>query len=216
MKPRDLRLYGFAFACLLSAMLLLSCPSTPPLVPLARLHTLDDGQSVAIAGLLVQLIVHESGAESLVLLDPRTGTTATVVSIRGLAPQPSLFVHVGDELRATGKVFHRNSSAILFVRSDDISVLRPSTTTLSVQLLAENWQLFVGDDIRLVGVLTMVSGEDYALSDSDFMHKIRLEGDPSRLSGLVGRWVEVDGQLILDPTVLSFVLEIDSVVPWNG
>lgn len=204
-------MHAAIFAVMLSVMVVLSLSSSAPVVPIAKLRVLDEGQTVAIVGLLVELRIHDSGAESLTVLDPEDGATARVVSLMGVKPQPSSLARIGDEMRVQGSVSHSNSSTVLFARSDDISVARPSTSALSVEVLADNWRLFEGDQIRIVGVVSARDRATYALFDHDFEHSVRLEYASGPIEGVLGRSVLVVGRLVFDPEAFAFVLEAQSV-----
>ncbi len=196
-------------------MIVLSLSADTPIVPIGQVHLMDEGQLVAVVGLLADLKVHDSGAESLLLVDPEFGSTVKVVCLQGVRPRPSALARIGDELKVLGRVSHSNYSTVLFSNSDDVSIVRPSELVLSLELLASNWRFFEGDPVRVVGVLVEDGPASLRLFDHDLEHSIRVASRDDAISQLAGRTVLVQGVLVFDSASFSLLLDAEQVLPWS-
>jgi hypothetical protein len=142
-------------ACLLGSLVLLGSSAEPPIVSIASLPEIEDGSVVRVIGVLIAHKRYDSGAEGLTLADLEDGAVTRVVSSPGIRPQPSVFADIGDEVLVKGEVSINGSSAIVFVKSDDVSISRASELVLTVESLSKNWLLFDGDTVRVRGVIEL-------------------------------------------------------------
>jgi len=203
---------ALAFASVLSVMILLSSCSSPPAVPLSRLSSVDEGTEIRALGLLVDLWVRDDGSERLVLAEPQARAMLTVICSPGVREQPSAYARIGDQLEVTGELFHARSTPTIYVRSDDVRMLRPSESVLTVGILASDWRLFEGDEMRIRGFLQkdwLTGG--YRLFDSSKEHGIALEYGGEDIAPLLGHEVLIEGVLRFDTSSMSLVIIIHSI-----
>lgn len=201
-----------SLAALLACMATLSWTSEPACLDVASLGGLDDGQEVLVRGLLVDLRTNDAGSESLVLADRTVMATVWVFVEKALGPPPSSFADIGDELRVAGNLAISRAGATLFSNSDSVSLMMEAEHVLTVQSLSSHWELFLGDEVSLRGILVQKSySEGPRLLDlqEDCSLAVRATGEWD--IGLLGLSVAVSGRLMLDECTMTIVLEAHSI-----
>lgn len=140
-------------ATAMSALVILASSSGPPVLSPERLAAAEDGMTVTVLGMLVSYRSYDTGSESLLLADPRTGAVAKAICSEGILPMPGTYLSIGDEVRVTGEVSHASAPPVVFCTSDDVQVSSESEGALTVGLVCQNWALFIGDRFNLTGVV---------------------------------------------------------------
>ncbi len=208
----DQRVIALLLACLLSSVVVLGTTSSPPEVAISQVARLEDGMRVRVSGLMVDLWVYESGAESLVLADPERGCSVKVVSSPATRPQPSEYADIGDKLCVIGEISKTGFAPTIFARSDEISVVEESEDVLTVDVLARNWNLFDGDCIRIRGILAFDGlGIGPRLFSCDMNSSLALSMGWIDASAYLGELVLVTGVLGFDSRILSLTLSVKGV-----
>ena len=153
-------------ACLLSSIVLLGSSGGPPVVAVSAISGVENGTTVKVLGVLVDLKSYDSGAEGLIVADLENGEVVKAISSPGIKTQPSMYAKIGDELLIEGEVGASGSSPVIFTSSDDVAVLRVSELVLTVEAVSRNWLLFDGDMVRVKGSLERTgSGAELRLCD---------------------------------------------------
>jgi len=203
----DHKLIAIVFACLLSAMLMLSDGSTPPNVPISQLKSIESGSVVSIVGLVISKWCSDSGAYSLVLMDPIDGSRAKVVCSEGSSRQPLAILSIGDEVCALGEVLQGATSPTVFAARMGISLLRESEVVLDVQIVCQNWNAFENDRINLTGTLEP-GNEDVSAYLVDEKNDISIPVLKTQQSPPLqfDKQVRLDCTLVLDSSHMRFVL----------
>lgn len=208
----DTRMIAALLSVLLGIMVLLASASSTPSVRISEVPLLDDGQEAFTSGILVDLRVFDSGAESLLLTDDTDGAVLNVISLPGIRPQPSSYVDIGDELRVLGEVSNSRVLSILYSSSDRVILRRASEYVLTVEILSRNWLLFQGDEFRICGLLAAdASSGTYRLFDSDMGHSISIRSDGRDVSHLMSKKVMVEGVLRFDSNSMGFYIDAGSM-----
>ncbi len=207
-----IRTIALLLAASLACMTMLSWSSEPPCVEIASLAGLDDGQRVLVRGLLVDLRVNDGGSESAVLADREGSATAWVFVSKGIAPQPSSYANIGDEIRVSGSLAMSRSGASLYSDSDSVALMAKSEEVLTVISLASHWELFLDDEVHVRGVLVQTAAHEGprlfdALKECSIVVKSASPIDDS----LLGRSVVVSGTLLLDESSMKVILEADAI-----
>ena len=193
--------------CLLSSIVLLGSSAGPPIVEIPSIQAIEDGTVVKILGVLVDIRVYGSGAEGLTVADLDSGAIIRVISSVGIKPQPSTYVHVGDEVIIVGQVAKSESSPVIFSKSDDLTVLRGSDLVLTVEAVSENWILFEGDTIRIKGVLRPAgSGLGLRLYDFSGPSSIVVTAGSFDIEDFVGSAVTLTATLDFDHVLSMLTL----------
>lgn len=211
-SPRTVRTIALFLAAFLACMTMLSWPSEPPCVEIASLGGLDDGQTVLVRGLLVDLRTNDGGSESLVLADREESATVWVFVGKAIGPPPSSYANVGDELRVVGNLAISRSGLSLYSDTDSIVLLAKSEEVLTVSTLSSHWELFLGDEVRVKGILVQtVAYEGLRLFDSD--QELSLAVSPSCIwdGRLLGLSVVVSGRLVLDMSSMRLALQAHEI-----
>lgn len=201
-------------AILLSTMMFLTSLSSPPIISVGQVRFFDEGSTVVLIGVVVEMAVHDAGAESLILADVADGATVRIYCNQGLRELPSHFLSIGDEARVEGEVSGTGTPPMLFATSDGVSVSRRAGAVLSLETLSQNWALFEGDSFRIGGLV--VSGDlpgEFRLADPDLRHSISLRSDALELARFVGKRVTLQAVLRLDAGTMTLVLIMDSLSP---
>jgi hypothetical protein len=203
----DHKLIAIVFACLLSAMLMLSCRSTPPSVPISQLKSLESGSVISIVGLVISKWCPDSGAYTLVLMDPIDGSRAKVVSSEGSSKQPLSTLSIGDEVCVLGEVSQGPTSPTVFAARMGISLLRESEAVLDVQIVCQNWNAFENDRINLTGTLEP-GNEDVSAYLVDEKNDVTLPVFKTQQSPPLqfDKEVRLDCTLVLDSSRMRFIL----------
>ncbi len=201
-------------ALLMVTMLLVTSHSSPPVVSVGQLAQFDEGTTVILAGVVVEIAAHDSGGQSLVLADMSTSDTARVYCSQGVRELPSHILGVGDEALVEGEVSKTGTAPMLFATTDGLAVSRKAHAVLSVEALSRNWALFEGDGFAIAGMVTpgSVAGE-FRLADPDLQHTIALRSDSVDFAGFVGKRVTLEAALRLDQRAMSLVLIASSATP---
>lgn len=204
-RSADRRLFVLVLGALLSAMILVSSSSRIPTVAVHEVPMFEDGEVVRLIGLVVDIVLYDTGSEGLVLTDVGDEATVKVVCSHGDKELPSRYLAIGDEACASGEISNQRMPPVLFASSDDIELIRSSETALSVSLLSQHWSQFEGDHVQINGLV--IQGDlvgSYRLTDPDLIHSIELRSGEFDLWGFVGKRITVHAVLKLDPR--SFVL----------
>ena len=208
----DTRVITALLSVLLGIMVSLASTSSTPSVRISELSSLDDGQDAVTSGIVVDICIFDSGAESLRLTDDTDGAVLTVISQPGIRPQPSSYVDIGDEIRVLGEVSNSRVMSIMYSSSDRINLRRASEYVLTVEILSRDWLLFQGDEFRICGRLARdASNETLRLFDSDMDHSTLLRNDGQDVSRLTWKQVMVEGVLRFDPESMVFYIDASSV-----
>lgn len=206
-RRADHRALSLVLGASLSAMILLSSSSSIPTVAVRDVPSFEDGEVVRLVGLVVDIVLYDTGSEGLVLADAGDGATIKVICSQGDKALPSRYLVVGDEACASGEVSNQRTPPVVFASSDDIELTRESESALSVALLSAHWSLFEGDRLRISG---MVVQEDqlgsYRLTDPDQAHSIELRSEVCDFGDLLGKRVTVNAVLRLDPNSMVLFL----------
>lgn len=185
-----------------------------PTVELAAIGFVDDGQEVVTRGLLVDLRRYDSGFESLVIAAPDGQATLRVQVSQGFRPQPSAYARYGDILRVLGRVSNSGSDTALHCDGDSVSVEERAETALTVGTLSRAWQLFLGDEVRIRGVLlSPMASEGYRLFDLDLQCSIMLMVARDTMDVGFALEAVVVGILGMDASSMSLFLEVVDVTP---
>lgn len=191
---------------------MLGTTSSPPEVAISQVSRLEDGTEVRISGLMVDLWVYESGAESLILAEPDGDHTVKVVSSPAARPQPSRYADIGDELCVIGEISKTGSVPTIFAKSDEISMVEESEDALTVDVLARNWVLFDGDCIRVGGILAFDGlGTGPRLFAYDMSCSLALSTGGLDAGAYLGERVLVTGILGFDSRILSLMLSVKGI-----
>ncbi len=205
----DTRIIAALLSALLCAMVLLASVSTAPCVRISEVPLLDDGQDAFTSGILVDLLVFDSGTESLLLTDDADGAVLKVICMPGIGPRPSSYVDIGDEIRVLGEVSNTRVMSVMYSSSDRITLTKASECVLTVEVLSRNWLLFEGDEFRISGLLAAGTADGtHRLFDSDLSHSIEIRSLGQDVSRIVSKQVTVEGVLRYDSE--SMVLFIDA------
>lgn len=200
-----------AFALLLGSMAVLGGSAVPPLVPIPKLASMDQGSEVRVQGMLVDLWKRDDGAETLVLLDPVAGATVDIYCSRGVRDQPSSQVGIGDLLAVRGELAGTGALPSIYARSDGVEVVKTSEHVLTVTMLARNWPLFEGDRFKIAGILEYDPDSGSSrLFDSSRRISIALRCD-GPITELGGREVLVDGTLSFDSCHMFMYIDVESL-----
>lgn len=211
-SPVTFRVLAFTLLAVLAGMMMLSWSARMPCLEISSLPGIDDGQAVLVRGLLVDLWVNDGGSESLILADRESATSVWVFVSQATRPQPSSYAHVGDELRVAGNLALSRSGMSLYSDSDSVVLLARVEQVLTVGTLSSHWELFLGDDVSVSGVLMQtVASSGPRLFDSDMEHSLSLNLDDGWDDQLLGRTVTVVGRLVLDEGSMSLVLQAYSI-----
>jgi len=210
--PITFRVLAFILLAVLAGMMLLSWSARMPCLEISALPGIDDGQVVLVRGLLVDLWVNDGGSESLVLADREGAISVWVFVIQAIRPQPSSYAHVGDELRVAGNLALSRSGMSLYSDSDSVVLLARAEQVLTVRTLSSHWELFLGDEVSVSGVLMQaVASSGPRLFDSDMEHSLSLGLDDGWDDQLLGRTVTVVGTLVFDEESMSIVLQAHAI-----
>lgn len=205
----DTRVIAALLSALLCAMVLLASASAAPCVRISEVPLLDDGQDAFTSGILVDILVFDSGTESLLLTDEADGAVLKVICMPGIRPRPSSYVDIGDEIRVLGEVSNTRVMSIMYSSSDRITLMRTSECVLTVEVLSRNWLLFEGDEFRICGLLAAgTAAGTLRLFDSDTDHSIAVRSPGQDVSRLMSKQVTVHGILRFDSE--SMILFIDA------
>ncbi len=187
--------------------------ATPQEVRLRELPLAEEGETVVVTGIVVDLWKADSGTETLVLMDLSDNSSARMIwRMAGASPSPSTAVSIGDEIRACGEVSPSQVPPVLFVSGADFCLVRPSKIVLSVGTLADHWSVFEGDTISITGTLRYDSVSGLRLCDPTTQDSvaIRWTGDPNPL---LGRAVHVTAIMRMDTRVLALILNVQEIEP---
>ena len=210
-RHADRRLFALVLGALLSAMIMVSSSSSIPTVAVHEVPMFEDGEVVRLVGLVVDILLYDTGSEGLVLADAGDGTTVKVICSHGDKELPSRYLAIGDEASARGEISNQRMPPVVFASSDDIELIRESASALSVGLLSQHWSQFEGDRLKISGLVIQGDSEgSYRLTDPDLVHSIELRSDECDFWGFVGKRVSVNAVLKLDPR--SFVLYLADAV----
>lgn len=199
---------------LLSSIVLLGSSSGPPTVEISSVDDIEDGTTIRVVGILVDLRLYDSGAEGLILADLDDGTVVKVVSMPGINVQPSSYLRVGDEVLVTGEVSASESSPVIFSSSDDLRLQRKSEMVLTVESLARNWHLFDGDIVRVKGVLdSSASGGGLRLYDCSSGTSIAVLHGDADAGRFVGCTVTLTATLQFNTWLGALTLVPSYIVP---
>lgn len=216
MKPKSLPGVEVISTCLillLSSIVLLGSSSGPPTVGISSVDDIEDGTTIRVVGVLVDLRLYDSGAEGLILADLGDGTVVKVVSMLGIKVQPSSYLRVGDEVLVTGEVSSLESSPVIFSSSDDLKLQRKSEVVLTVESLARNWHLFDGDIVRVKGIVDSSASGGLRLYDCSSRSSIAvLHGDVDA-GRFVGSTVTLTATLRFDTWLGALTLVPSCIVP---
>jgi len=149
----DEKTLAVVLMCMLSSMVLLGSSGGPPIVAISTIHDIEDGTTVKVVGVLVDLRLYDSGAEGIVIADLDDGAVAKIISAPGIKVPPSAYARIGDELLVEGEVSASGTASIIFTNSDEVLVMSQSELVLTVEAVSRNWFLFDGDMVRIKGFL---------------------------------------------------------------
>lgn len=198
----------------LSSLACLGLTSDVPEIELSAMGFMDEGQEVATKGLLVDLHKYDGGFESMVIAAPDGQAALRVFVSQGLRPQPSTYARIGDSLRVTGSVSSSDSEITLYSSADAVFLETRSEKALTVSTLSEAWQLFLGDELRLRGVIVRpLASEGCRLYDAGFSCSIALTGAWETPGAVVALEAVVVGRLMLEEAAMSLVLDVSDVLP---
>lgn len=217
MNPISSRLEALAVVLVvtLSSLICLGLTADVPEVELSAVEFMDEGQEVAARGLLVDMREYDSGFESMVIAAPDGCATLRVFVSQGLRPQPSTYARIGDSLRVLGSVSSSGSEVTLYSSADGIFLEARSETALTIGILCDAWQLFLGDELRLRGIAVRpLASEGCRLYDAGFACSLALTGAWEGPAGAaVALEVVVTGRLRFEEATMSLALEVTDVLP---
>jgi len=197
----------------LSSLMTLGLEAEVPAVDLSVVRLLDEGQEVVTRGSLVDLKRYDSGFESLVIASSDGQNTLRVLVSPEHRPQPSAYARIGDSLRAMGRVSSSGSDKVLYCGSDSVSVEARSEGVLTVRALSETWHMFIGDELRIRGVVvTHLASEGLRLYDLDLVCSILLTEALGVPKSSPFEAVVV-GVLLLDGTSMQLNLRVIDMSP---
>lgn len=198
----------------LSSIVCLGLGTEVPNVELAEMSLVDDGQEVVTRGLLVDLWKYDSGLESLVLATSDGQITLRVQVSKGVQPQPSTYVRYGDALRVFGRLSNSGSEMSIHCDGDSVSVEERAEAALTVRTLSRAWELFLGDEVRIRGVvLSPIVSEGWRLFDIDLQCSIKLMGRPNTTAFCPTLDAVVVGILGMDASSMSLFLKVVELLP---
>jgi hypothetical protein len=193
--------------CLLSSIVLLGSSSGPPLVAISAIPAVEDGTTVKVVGVVVDIRLYDSGAEGIIVADLDDGTVVKVVSTPGIKHQPSAYARIGDELQVEGEVSSTQAACVIFAGSDNVLVVRESELVLTVKAISSNWFLFEGDVVRIKGVLEQTGlGVGLRLYDCSDGCSIAVLPDDLDLDQFVGLTVTLTATLHFDHWLSALTL----------
>lgn len=202
--PRVLALISIA---LLGIMMLMGSLSEPSEVTISELAALDEGDTVSLRGVLVDMWRADSGSETLLLVDLSDNSTVRVIWLPCGGPTPSETVSIGDEVRVQGDVSPAQMPPVVFARGHAVWLVRPSEAVISVWALSDHWALFENDRIRVAGVLSLdPSTRSFRLCDPDMQHTVLLRYSDEGILALNGERVLTTAVLRMDARTMSLVL----------
>ena len=206
-RVADQKSIAAILTCLLSSIVLLGSSGAPPLVGISAVPGVEDGTTVKVMGVAVELRLYDSGAEGMIVADLDGGAVVKVVSTPGIKPQPSSYVRIGDELLVEGDVSSTGTACVIFAGSDDIRVVRESERVLTVKAISENWFLFEGDLVRIKGVLERTGlGVGLRLYDLSDGCSIAVLPDNLDLEQFVGSTITLTATLHFDHWLSALTL----------
>jgi len=215
-QPSMPKLEAIAAAMLvaLSSLIGLGLTADVPEVELSAIGFMDEGQEVVTRGLLADLRKFDSGFESMVIAAPDGQATLRVQVSQGLRPQPGAYARIGDILRVFGRVSNSGSEVTLYSDADAVFLEARSEKSLTVSTLCKTWRLFLGDELRLRGVVVRpLASEECRLYDAGFACSIALVGVQDLPGAAVALEAMVVGELGFDESSMSLVLEVVDVLP---
>jgi len=205
LKGQRIRHLALLEAVLLGVMVLLSGSSAPPLVAIGDMGSLEAGTRATVVGLLAENWLYESGSEGLLLVCESSSETLRVICTRGSMPLPSEYASIGDELSVQGEVSRGAAGTCLVATSDDVERLRPSAIALTVEMLCENWMVFLNDQVSVRGII-LADGitAGWRLADAHSGRSVSLcpQGPPPIISGSIA---EAVGELVLEQDRMDIV-----------
>jgi hypothetical protein len=205
---KNTRVVASLLALSLASLIVLGSMGVDPTVPISRLPTVESGIVVSVFGILTDLWIHDSGAESLVVTDSECEAVVRVVCSCGILPMPSEYSSIGDELRVTGEISNDRLPPTIFAISNDIHLEQSSEKILTMALLASHWQLFEGDFVDVEGVLVAdISGAGIRLVDRDGGGSVRVTCQNLDIAHLNGKLVTVSGTFKLDSSTMAFLID---------
>lgn len=161
---------------------------------------------------MVDLRRYDSGFEALVVSSADGRDTLRILVSDGTEPPPSAYARTGDALRVLGRMHRSGSEVSLRCESGSVSVESRAESTLTVSVLSRTWHLFLGDEIRIRGLLlSPLASEGVRLFDPDLRSSVMLRGAPS-VSGIVSQEALVVGVLGFDSATMSIFLEVADIV----
>lgn len=196
-------------ALTLCLVVLAAFGSSAPAVSIAALASIDEGSTVQTVGLVADLWAWDDGTENLLLVEVSSRCTVVVVCHPAIRAQPSAYIDIGDEVRVSGRVFGSFSPRELHTDSDRLALVRPCEFVMTVDALANSWQLFEGDEISVRGVLLTTGEGEHALRGMS--STLPLDCVCSVPPTLMGRDALVSGRLLFDESSFKVALRADSV-----
>src|SRR5512136_74341 len=204
---KDARVISAMLATSLGVVIALGSIGTQPTVSISELPSIESGMVVRIFGILADLRVHDSGFESLVLVDPESDAIVNSVCSPGVLPMPSEYSSIGDELQVIGEVSNDRTPPTIFAASDDVKLERSSSEILTLELLASHWHLFEGDEVNVRGILVGTSsGVECRLHGLDGSSSMALVCPNIEISHLNGKLVTLTGTFRLNPSTMAFYI----------
>lgn len=196
----------------LSSMVCLGLGADPPLVEPGSVRMMDDGAEVVVRGLLVDIRTYDSGFESIVVSSWDGLSTLRVLVSQSLGPQPSEYARIGDTLRVFGRISNTGAEVVLYCEGGFVSVETRAESTLTVSTLSKTWRLFLGDELRLHGVIiSPLASGGLRLFDEDLGCSIELRGVSTPLSGHLPVDVVLAGTLRLDGSSMVLYLDVHAL-----
>ncbi len=210
-RPRQ-RVISVLVMVSLAMLTLLGSVSEPPEVGLDDISKVGGGETIRARGVVVDAWTSDAGSLSLVLADLGTDSTLRVVCSSGSVGVP-VDIHIGDDVRATGELEVTGGRPTLWSARDDIELIRPSREALTLEAIADSWEMLVGDRFEVVGILVRSTNEAFRLMDLGGSVSIALQPPETEMSRFEGRRVLADAVLRLRPETMELILDARGLQP---
>lgn len=210
----DPRAVAVLSSCLTASLLFLALGAEPPLVSVAEAAGAEDGMGVRTSGILASVRIYESGYEALLLTDTGSGEALWAFCAPGMAPMPSAWCSVGDEVLVEGHVARDTEGVRVFTSSDEVECLRKAEFVMDVAHLSVHWRLFEYDRFNITG--RAVPGDapgTWLLTDEAGTHSITLALDRTSTGFESGDRLTIDCTLYVDDRTMTVLLRAWSVTP---
>ena len=209
-----IRQIGMALGSGLTALLWLASTSVPPMLTVSELDGADDGTTVQVRGMVVEMRAYDTGFQSMILVDLATGETAQVLLTPSMTEDALEQATIGDEVLVIGVVALEGSERLLFAERHSVRVIAKSADVMRVETLCMNWRLFEYDRLNVTGVVAIDADSGSAwLVGTLGTPRLRLTAAADQTRANDGTLVTADCTLLMDAHTMSLYLKAWDITP---